>query len=160
MRSIYLPLFLMLKTKIPKADIYHCVSTGYAGIIGTMAKQQYGGKLILSEHGIYTREREEEIIKANWVKGVYKSIWIDQFKKMSKAAYDTADVVTCLYQHACELQQELGCPKEKILITPNGIDYRSFENLLTVQPENEGYIHIGAVLRVAPIKDVKTLIQA
>ena len=96
MRSIYLPLFLMLKTKIPKADIYHCVSTGYAGIIGTMAKQQYGGKLILSEHGIYTREREEEIIKANWVKGVYKSIWIDQFKKMSKVTYDRANRVTSL----------------------------------------------------------------
>ena len=79
---------------------------------------------------------------------------------MSKVAYDTADVVTGLYKHACELQQELGCPKEKILITPNGIDYKRFENLPAAKPENEGYINIGAVLRVAPIKDVKTMIQA
>ena len=57
-RSIYLPLFLILKTPIPSADIYHCVATGYAGVLGSMAKKMYGCGLIVSEHGIYTRERE------------------------------------------------------------------------------------------------------
>ena len=80
MRSIYLPLFLVLKSRIPKADLYHCVATGYAGVLGSMAKYLYGCELLISEHGIYTREREEEIIKASWVAGVYKNIWIEQFK--------------------------------------------------------------------------------
>ena len=160
MRSMYLPLFLALSTEIPKADVYHAVSTGYAGIVGSMGKHFYKSQFILSEHGIYTREREEELIKADWVQRTYKNIWIRQFKKMSKVAYDTADVVTGLYEHACELQQELGCDKEKILITPNGIDYKRFENLPTVKPENRGFINVGAILRVAPIKDVKTMIQA
>lgn len=160
MRSMYLPLFLALSTEIPKADVYHAVSTGYAGIVGSMGKHFYKSQFILSEHGIYTREREEELIKADWVQRTYKNIWIRQFKKMSKVAYDTADVVTGLYEHACELQQELGCDKEKILITPNGIDYKRFENLPTVRPENRGFINVGAILRVAPIKDVKTMIQA
>lgn len=160
MRSMYLPLFLALSMEVPRADVYHAVSTGYAGIIGSMGKHFYDAQLIISEHGIYTREREEELIKAEWVQRTYKKIWIRQFKKMSKVAYDTADVVTGLYKHACELQEELGCPKEKILITPNGIDYKRFENLPAVKPENEGYINIGAILRVAPIKDVKTMIQA
>ncbi|MFR9072042.1 MAG: DUF3492 domain-containing protein [Blautia sp.] len=31
MRSIYLPLFLTMQTEIPRADLYHCVATGYAG---------------------------------------------------------------------------------------------------------------------------------
>lgn len=159
MRSMYLPLFLTLSMKIPKADIYHAVSTGYAGIIGCMGKYFHKSQLIISEHGIYTREREEELIKAEWVQRTYKKIWINQFKKLSKIAYETADVVTGLYEHACELQEELGCPKEKLLITPNGIDYKRFENL-TVSPENAGFVNIGAVLRVAPIKDVKTMIQA
>ena len=86
MRSIYLPMFLILKTNLPKADIYHCVATGYAGILGSMAKYLYGSRLLLSEHGIYTREREEELLKANWVGGVCKDIWIDQFRKMSQLA--------------------------------------------------------------------------
>jgi len=158
-RSIYLPLFLMLKTKIPYADLYHCVATGYAGVLGSMAKYFYGCGLMISEHGIYTREREEELLKATWVGGVYKNIWIDQFRKMSKIAYERADLVTCLYGHAKRLQIGLGCPEEKILITPNGIDAGRLANLPGKLPNDE-FINVGAVLRVTPIKDVKTMLRA
>ncbi|MCM1100012.1 MAG: GT4 family glycosyltransferase PelF [Clostridium sp.] len=160
MRSIYLPLFLVLKTPIPEADIYHCVATGYAGILGGMAKHLYGCGLIISEHGIYTREREEELLKANWVSGIYKNIWIEQFRKMSHLAYDSADKVTSLYGHARELQLDLGCPEQKTQVTPNGIDIDRFAGIPGKLPEDEGYINVGAVLRVTPIKDVKTMIRA
>lgn len=160
MRSIYLPLFLILKTQLPKADIYHCVATGYAGVLGGMAKYLYGCGLIVSEHGIYTREREEELLKAGWVNGIYKNIWIEQFRKMSQLAYDRADKVTALYSHARELQLDLGCPESKTQVTPNGIDVKRFEKLPGKQREDEGFINIGAVLRVTPIKDVKTMIRA
>ena len=160
MRSIYLPLFLALSTPIPKADIYHCTATGYAGVLGCMATHFHRGGLVVSEHGIYTREREEELLKATWVAAIYKNIWIDQFRKMSSLAYERADRVTCLYLRAKELQIGLGCPEEKIVITPNGIDVKSFENLPGKTVEDAGFINIGAVLRVAPIKDVKTLIRA
>lgn len=160
MRSIYLPLFLVMKTNLPKADIYHCVSTGYAGLLGCMAQYKYCQGLIVSEHGIYTREREEEIIKATWVAGIYKNIWIDQFRKMSRLAYERADVVTSLYAHARELQMELGCSGSKIRVTPNGIDMKRFEDLPGKTQEDEAYVNIGAVLRVTPIKDVKTLIRS
>lgn len=160
MRSIYLPLFLVMQTDLPKADVFHCVATGYAGILGSMGKELFGSKLLISEHGIYTREREEEIIKADWVEGIYKNVWIEQFKKMSRIAYDKADVVTSLYGHARELQIELGCPAEKTIITPNGIDVHRLENIPGKLPEDEDKVNIGAVLRVTPIKDVKTMIQA
>lgn len=74
MRSMYLPLFLALKSEVPQADLYHCVATGYAGVLGAMAQRKYHCGLLVSEHGIYTREREEELIKASWVQGVYKNI--------------------------------------------------------------------------------------
>ena len=160
MRSIYMPLFLILQTELPKADIYHCVATGYAGVLGSMAKYFYRSGLLISEHGIYTREREEELLKASWVEGIYKNVWIDQFRKMSRLAYDRADTVTCLYERARQLQLGLGCPEEKTLVTPNGIDMSRFADLPGKQPEDEGFINIGAVLRVTPIKDVKTMIRA
>lgn len=160
MRSIYLPLFLVLNSKIPDADLYHCVSTGYAGVLGAMAKQRFGCGLLVSEHGIYTREREEEILKAKWVGGVYKNIWIDQFRKMSVLAYERADKVTALYGHARELQIELGCDPRKAVLTPNGIRAENFENLPQKTEEDSKYINIGAVLRVTPIKDVKSMIRA
>ena len=115
---------------------------------------------MVSEHGIYTREREEELIRAKWVGGIYKNIWIEQFKKMSLLAYRYADQVTCLYKHAMELQIELGCPAEKIKITPNGIDDQRFVRCLEEERKEDDTINIGAVLRIAPIKDVKTMIRA
>lgn len=160
LRSIYLPLFLVLKTEVPKADLYHCVATGYAGVLGAMAKYFHKCGLLVSEHGIYTREREEELIRATWVEGKYKNIWIEQFYKMSALAYDRAEQVTCLYYHAKELQIGLGCPEKKIKITPNGINTGRLQNLPGKEAEDEEKINIGAVLRVTPIKDVKTMIQA
>ena len=160
MRSIYLPLFLTLKMELPEADLYHCVATGYAGVIGSMAKKRYGCGLMVSEHGIYTREREEELIRAKWVGGIYKNIWIDQFRKMSKLAYNEGTLITSLFEHARELQIELGCPIEKTMVTPNGIRVENLQNIPGKTEEDEGKINIGAVLRVTPIKDVKTMIQA
>ena len=160
MRSIYLPLFLVLDTNLPQADLYHCVATGYAGVLGSMAKSRYGCGLLISEHGIYTREREEELIRAKWVEGIYKNIWIEQFKKMSMLAYNKADRVTSLYEHAKELQIELGCPKEKIRVTPNGIDEKKFKNYVPNKDIDTNMINVGAVVRVTPIKDIKTMIRA
>ncbi len=159
-RSVYLPLLFALKMKLPKADLYHCVATGYAGILGCMAKYKHNCRLVISEHGIYTREREEELLRADWVQGVYKNIWIDQFKKMSKLAYDKADLVTSLYEYARELQIDLGCPVEKTMVTPNGVSVERLKDLPGKTKEDEGRINVGAVLRVTPIKDVKTMIQA
>ena len=160
LRSIYLPLFLTMKTDVPKADVYHCVATGYSGILGSMGKIKNGGRLIISEHGIYTREREEDIIKAKWVANIYKNLWIEQFRKMSRLAYAQADIVTSLYEHARKLQIELGCPPEKTQVTPNGINAARLADIPGKCPEDEPFISVGAVLRVTPIKDVKTMIQA
>ncbi len=160
LRSMYLPLCFVLKMDVPRADVYHCVATGYAGVLGSMAKHFFGSSLVISEHGIYTREREEELIKADWVAGIYKNIWIDQFKKMSRLGYERADIVTCLYSHARELQIELGCPEDKIEITPNGVNTGRFADLPGKTGEDAETVNIGAVLRVSPIKDVKTMIQA
>jgi len=160
MRSVYLPLLFALKMKLPRADLYHCVATGYAGVLGSMGKHLYGGKLLISEHGIYTREREEELLRAEWVRGVFKNIWIEQFRKMSNLAYEKADLVTSLYEHARELQIELGCPAEKTMVTPNGVNVDRLRQLPGKEAEDEGRVNIGAILRVTPIKDVKTMIQA
>ena len=159
-RSLYLPLFIAMQFVPPKADVYHCVATGYSGIVGSMAKALYpSSAMLISEHGIYTREREEEIIRAHWVQGIYKDIWIQQFRKMSLCAYQYADTVTSLFSYARELQMELGCPPEKTAITPNGIRTDRF---LSAPPKaaDDPYINVGAILRITPIKDVKTMISA
>ena len=58
-----------------------------------------------------------------------------------------------------ELQIEGGCPADKTLVTPNGIDQNRLADIPGKDPDDE-FVNVGAVLRVTPIKDVKTLINA
>lgn len=159
-RGIYFPLMYILSGEIPKADLYHSVSTGYAGIAGSCASYVEKKPFLLSEHGIYTREREEDIIRSNWVAGEFKEIWIDFFKKLSYIAYNQADCVTSLFETNCSLQTELGCPKEKIQVIPNGVNAEEYDACRTDREKTGTGAVIGAVLRVVPIKDVKTMLLA
>ena len=157
LRSMVLPLFICIQQKIPEADLYHSVSTGYAGVLGALAKHQYHKPFLLTEHGIYTREREEEIIKAEWIKGYFKDICINYFYNLSNCAYEYANEVTSLFEKNREIQIELGCPREKTRVIPNGIDVARYN---VKNREKKDGIHIGAVIRVVPIKDIKTMLQS
>lgn len=157
-RGIYFPLMHVLSQEIPKADIYHAVSAGYAGFIGSCASYVEGKPLILSEHGIYTREREEDIIRAQWVQGEFKELWIDFFRKLSFITYQQASVVTTLFEANRELQEELSCPPEKLVVIPNGVNAEDFASCR--KKKKGGPITVGSVLRVVPIKDVKTMLLA
>jgi len=159
MRSIYLPLFTILKSRTEKADLYHSVSNGYAGVWGSLQKCLTGSPFLMTEHGLYTREREEEIIKASWVSGIYKELWIQQFKRIGECCYGYADQVVSLFEGARKFQIELGCEENKTIVIPNGVNWKQYEGI-PQKAEDDEYINIGAVLRVTPIKDVKTLLSA
>lgn len=157
-RSLIHPLLIIINQDIPKADIYHSVSAGYGGIVGSLAKFIYNKPFILTEHGIYTREREEEIIKSDWIISSFKNIWIEHFYSLSKCAYDHADKVITLFDKNKEIQMELGCNEKKIEVIPNGIEINLYSNLIKTIPKDD-YINVGAIVRIVPIKDIKTMIE-
>lgn len=162
MRSMYIILFSLLLKEYPEADVYHSVSTGYSGLVAAYASYKNKRGFVLTEHGIYTREREEEIIKAGWVKGNFKSIWIDYFVCLSSAAYECADSVISLFRNNMDIQIKLGCDESKIEIIHNGINVESFaeaKQLVSARPEKDA-INVGAIVRVVPIKDIKTMLQS
>ena len=45
-------------------------------------------------------------------------------------------------------------------MTPNGVDPSRFVNLVVLPEMQDDKVHVGAILRVTPIKDVKTMIRA
>lgn len=158
-RAMILPMFMIIKNGMPEADLYHSVSTGYSGILGSLGKYLYDKPFLLTEHGIYSREREEEIIKAEWIKGYFKDLWIGYFYSLSHCAYDHADQVVTLYNRNKEIETELGCREDKIRIIPNGVSVAEYSNLPNT-PKPKGWIYLGAIVRVVPIKDIKTMIQS
>ncbi|AJY75075.1 GT4 family glycosyltransferase PelF [Paenibacillus beijingensis] len=157
-RSMMLPLFLTIRSAIPEADLYHSVSTGYAGVIGALAKHLYNKPFLLTEHGIYSREREEEIIKADWVLGYFKDLWIEYFYHLSEAAYTMSDQVISLFERNRAIQVEIGCDANKIRIIPNGV--KMADETPSPAEREDAQVRIGAIVRLVPIKDIKTMINS
>jgi len=157
-RSMFLPVLYILHSEVPKADIYHSIATGYSGILARLGSYKYNVPYMITEHGIYTREREEEIIRANWVISAFKKFWVQFFYMLSAGAYEKATMITSLYAGAMKIQIGMGCDPDKCRYIGNGIHYERFKDIPLKEPN--GYIDIGAILRIAPIKDVKTMIYA
>lgn len=155
-RSMYLPLMYLMGQPFPEADLYHSPSTGYAGVLAGLASMRHNKPFVLTEHGIYTREREEELLRSDWIIPYFKELWISTFYMFSRFVYQQAHRVTSLYRDASFLQHELGCPKEKCDVIGNGLDYLPFSNI-PPKPKDE-WIDIAAIVRFAPIKDIKTMI--
>ncbi len=157
-RSMFLPILYLISTEVPDADVYHCTATGYGGLLAALGKWKYNRPLVVTEHGIYTREREEEILRAKWVGDAFRQHWINVFFMLSHCAYDFATNVTALFPRYSEIQGELGCEARKRKVIANGIDVKRFAS---VPPkEDDGWVDITAMVRIHPIKDIKTLIYA
>lgn len=156
LRSIILPVLHILKQDLPTADIYHSAVAGYGGLLGSVAKLVCEKPFILSEHGLYPREREEELLINDWLSDGLRDIWINFFYNLSECAYGFADKVTALFEQAVYRQETLGCDINKSRFVHNGIFCEKFSEIPL--RESDGYINIGAFIRFAPIKDVKTLI--
>lgn len=175
-RSMLSSLFAVLLSPLPRARVYHTISTGYAGMLAARAHIETGRPCIVTEHGIYTNERRIEITMANWLHDVsgfgltlqrpkrdLKDLWIDSFLTYSHCTYETAFKIVTLYGGNQDMQRRDGAREEKLKIIPNGIDYARFSALPRVDVLEDGSPRpptIALIGRVVPIKDVKTYIRA
>lgn len=173
-RNIYTPLFSLVKiaNQLPPAKMLHSISTGYAGFLGALLKQRFNVPFLLSEHGIYTKERKIDLTQASWIQdrhfaldtSIHKKMeqtrqtWISFFEQLGKTAYQSADQITALYQGNCNRQIADGAPAEKTAVIVNGINLARFTNALQQRPVTPPKV-VGLIGRVVPIKDIKTFIR-
>ncbi|UCF96780.1 MAG: GT4 family glycosyltransferase PelF [Spirochaetaceae bacterium] len=155
-KSAHDMMFAILGDSAPEADLYHPVSTGYAGLAALTAKIRKGKPFILTEHGLYHKEREMEIRKAQFIRGYQRDMWIGIYNNLSRLSYRYADLIIALFEHNRRLQIELGAAESKTRVIPNGIDVPFFSQV--ARRKKEGF-HVGLVGRVVPIKDIKTFIS-
>ena len=174
-RFTHLPIFKMLMQEVPKAKVYHTISTGYAGLLGAVARERTKRPLLLTEHGIYVKERKIEISQAEWIYvagrekmrvqkelGAFQKMWIRIFEALGRITYEASSRIYTLYGGNLELEIQEGADPAKCEIIPNGIDVERFQNLKPPEypmPDQREFV-IGFVGRVVPIKDVKTFIRA
>jgi polysaccharide biosynthesis protein PelF len=172
-RSIVVPVYNLLKAKLPPAKIYYPVLTGYAGLAAVAARITTGKPMVLTEHGIYHRERMMEINKAAWIYEVkqeslavqevftgLKKIWMEMYQFFSYLTYMFSDRITTLFDDNSLIQVESGAEKDRIIIIPNGVDTSRFSHIGKKDIcEKETFV-VGLVGRVVAIKDIRTFIWA
>jgi len=128
--------------------------------------------MLLTEHGIYSRERRMEIDQAEWIyvqrqapmtlsagPAYFKELWARLFDRLSRITYAHADRIVTIFEGNRQAQIRDGADPAKTLVVPNGVDLEPFAALPRTEPA-PGEFRIGFVGRVVPIKDVKTFIRA
>ncbi|GLS84087.1 GT4 family glycosyltransferase PelF [Paraferrimonas haliotis] len=174
-RNIYSPLFILAKVArgIPKARLFHSISTGYAGFLGALVKQKQQVPYVLTEHGIYTKERKIDLTQATWIKDRQSALdtslhrkmeqtrqtWIQFFEQLGRSAYHQADDIVALYGGNRLRQIQDGAPPEKTSVIVNGINMKRFTKAYQERSVSPPKV-AGLIGRVVPIKDIKTFIRS
>lgn len=176
LRTIQSPVLMLAEAiqRMPRARAVHTISTGYAGLAACMLKRRWGCDLILSEHGIYTKERKIDLAQAAWVPenpdealsssmdtetGYIRTLWIRFFERIGLLVYQSSDPIISLYEGNRQRQTRDGADVVRTQVIPNGIDLHRWIDAISQRPEGIAPV-VGLVGRVVPIKDVKTFIRA
>ena len=174
-RTMHSPLFTLaqIAKSPPSADLYHSVSTGYAGYLGVLLKASRARPYVISEHGIYTKERELDLAQVDWIPqdadpfrvglddsmGYLRQVWIRFFKSLGRMAYDSSDHVYTLYNGNRLRQIDDGANPQRLTIVPNGVNVEHYSK---VRRDDDAPVPqvLALIGRVVPIKDIKTFIRA
>jgi polysaccharide biosynthesis protein PelF len=173
-RTMHSPIWTLSKIveNLIPCGCYHTVSTGYAGFLGALLKRRYQKPLILSEHGIYTKERRIDLYAAQWIAdnrstlqrdateaGYFRQAWIRFFEALGRMCYDASDQIIALYEANRLRQVQDGANEARTFNIPNGIDVVRFGELRALRPALTPKV-CCLIGRVVPIKDIKTYIRA
>jgi glycosyltransferase involved in cell wall biosynthesis len=174
-RAMHAPLFVLadIAAGLPEVRAVHAISTGYAGLLGAMIRLRRGIPFLLTEHGIYTKERKIDLSQATWIHdynddvcntlhdemGYIRGLWIKFYEQIGRMAYAQASRIVTLYEGNRLRQIADGAAPDKTRVITNGINLQRYQGALAKRPEEIPPV-LGLIGRVVPIKDIKTFIRA
>lgn len=173
-RIMHRPLWQLgeIAQKLIPVRALHTVSTGYAGFLGALLARSRGLPLILSEHGIYTKERKIDLYQNEWIRdnrnifqrdpteiSYFRQMWIRFFEWLGRLCYDAADPIIALYETNRLRQVADGALPERTRNIPNGVAIGRLSALRAQRAERVPPVAC-LIGRVVPIKDIKTFVRA
>jgi len=174
LRNIHKPIWILAEIvkSLPRTGVFHAPSTGYAGFLGSLASFSTHRPFILTEHGIYTRERKIDMLSADWIEykkpellqqpeeyNYIKKMWIDFFEKIGVFCYNRSNMVLSLFNGARKIQIAYGADENKCFVIPNGVDVDGLKATMKHRDPTPKPV-VTLIGRVVPIKDIKTFIRA
>ncbi len=138
-----------------QADLMHCVCDGLPILHALASKWTYGTPYILSEHGVYMRERYLAAEASGYTYPV-RDFVLRFMRLLVLVGYAETDLIApvCSFNRRWEVR--LGADPESIQPIYNGIDPDQFPQA-GPEPDVPTLAWVG---RIDPLKDVETLITA
>ena len=148
-------LMSVLTLDLPEANVYHATVSAHAAIPGIVAKRELGTPLLLTEHGVYLRERALALAQLSR-RPFLAAFFYGLDRALSQVSYQSADLVApvCDYNQRWEIRN--GADPVSIRTICNGISSERFVPTTT----SNGRPTLAWVGRIDPLKDVKTILQA
>ncbi|HET9382453.1 MAG TPA: GT4 family glycosyltransferase PelF [Streptomyces sp.] len=144
-----------LAAPFPQTGVAHAVSGGVAVLPGLVALERHGVPLLLTEHGVYLRERYLGYRTAPY-RWPVKALVLGFFRLLAEETYRRAALITPGNRYNRLWEERGGAAPESIRTVYNGVDPAAFP---PAGPEPAGPV-LSWAGRVDPIKDLETLIRA
>lgn len=149
---------LALSAPVPRTDIAHTTIAGFPGMAGVVAAYEHGTPYIVTEHGVWVRERY--IAVSNGPFSAYaKRFLMGLSAYLARVNYRVASVVSPVTGFNRRWELPYGAPDDRIVTVPNGID----PGMFTPGPKpasTAGRPTVVAAARVFPLKDIETMIRS
>ena len=136
-------------------DLCHSVANGLGALPALIAKWTWGTPFLMTEHGLYMRERYLSYKPGN-LNQPARAIVLRFFRLLVEVAYAHADIVApgSGYNQGWELANRT--PPGRIRPVHNGVDPEEFP----AAPDEPSAPVLAWVGRIDPLKDVETLLRA
>lgn len=142
-----------LGAHLPPTDLCHANANGLSALVALAAKWRWGVPFLLTEHGVYLRER---YLAAGSHPPAVKVALLRFHRALARLAYAEAAVVTPVSSFNRRWEERHGAPPGRVTVIPNGVAPERFPPL----PGEPADPVIAWVGRVDPLKDLHTLIKA
>jgi glycosyltransferase involved in cell wall biosynthesis len=156
LRALLMPIAL----PIPEADISHATLAGLAAMPGIVARIERGTPLLVTEHGVYLRERYLAVSTA-LLPLAQRRFLLAMAELMATVTYAWADTIAPVCHWNTRWERRLGADPDALLPVHNGVDVDAFAPR-DKPPTSPGWNRPTAVAasRVFPLKDIETMIRA
>ena len=158
LRWIYRFLIPLAIVDLPKVDVAHLTLSGFPLIPALIANYKYGAKIILTEHGVFIRERLLAINSSEYP-FFLKQLLIRFSEAIARLVYHKAEMIISVNQFNQKWEKWYGADPAKFKIIYNGIDPEIFKP--GPKPDHlKGIPTVVAVARIFELKDVLTMIKS
>lgn len=141
--------------KLAKVDVIHASSNGPSSLLALAQSWRHGTPILLTEHGVYLRERYLALHGSNMSWPVRRAATAF-LRRLSQVVHAHAHLVLPVNQFNARWERRLGAVPRRIHTIPNGVDPAKFLPV-TSEPDVPTVSFVG---RIDPLKDLETLISA